>query len=93
MRAMMAVLFGALFVAGCSSDQKPTAGLGAFAVSPISTGAVPAPGPQTDAEKLEAAAEARLAGRRSMASKVLAAIALERVTGRKPDPSRFAELR
>jgi hypothetical protein len=31
-------------------------------------------------------------GRKTMASKVLAAIALERVTGRKPDPARLSEL-
>lgn len=30
--------------------------------------------------------------KKTMASKVLAAIALERVTGRKPDPSRLAEV-
>jgi hypothetical protein len=30
--------------------------------------------------------------RKTMASKVLSAIALERVTGRKPDPSRLNEL-
>ncbi len=30
--------------------------------------------------------------KKTMASKVLAAIALERVTGRKPDPARLAEL-
>ena len=31
-------------------------------------------------------------GKKTLASKVLAAIALERVTGLKPDPSRFNEL-
>lgn len=31
-------------------------------------------------------------GKKTMASKVLSAIALERVTGRKPDPSRLTEL-
>jgi hypothetical protein len=31
-------------------------------------------------------------GRKTLAAKVLAAIALERVTGRKPDPARFADL-
>jgi type IV pilus biogenesis protein CpaD/CtpE len=31
--------------------------------------------------------------RKTMASKVLSAIALERVTGRKPDPARLNELR
>jgi hypothetical protein len=30
--------------------------------------------------------------KKTLASKVLSAIALERVTGRKPDPSRFNEL-
>jgi hypothetical protein len=30
--------------------------------------------------------------KKTMASKVLAAIALERVTGRKPDPARLADL-
>ena len=39
------------------------------------------------------AAEAdRDPSRKTMASKVLSAIALERVTGRKPDPSRLNEL-
>jgi hypothetical protein len=32
-------------------------------------------------------------GRKTLASKVLSAIALERVTGRKPDPSRLNDLR
>jgi hypothetical protein len=31
-------------------------------------------------------------GKKTLASKVLSAIALERVTGRKPDPSRLNEL-
>lgn len=39
------------------------------------------------------AAEAdRDPGKKTLASKVLAAIALERVTGRKPDPARLSEL-
>jgi hypothetical protein len=39
------------------------------------------------------AAEAdRDPSKKTMASKVLSAIALERVTGRKPDPSRLTEL-
>lgn len=33
-----------------------------------------------------------LVPRKTLAGKILAAIALERVTGRKPDPSRFSEL-
>lgn len=35
---------------------------------------------------------ADLVPRKTLAGKILAAIALERVTGRKPDPSRFSEL-
>jgi hypothetical protein len=34
----------------------------------------------------------RYPGKKTLASKVLAAIALERVTGRKPDPARLSEL-
>ncbi len=41
---------------------------------------------------IEAEMEARHLGKKSMAAKVLAAIALERVTGRKPDPARLTEL-
>ena len=35
----------------------------------------------------------RDASKQTLASKVLGAIALERVTGRKPDPARFNQLR
>lgn len=40
---------------------------------------------------VDAAIEARQVGRKSLAARVLAAIALERVTGRKPDPGRFID--
>lgn len=77
-------------LAACSGDKGPLAGAGlsTLAVAPVSTGTL-----ANDAEALEAAAAARVATKRSMASKMLSAIALERVTGRKPDPARFAELR
>jgi hypothetical protein len=39
-----------------------------------------------------AAESERDPGKKTMASKVLGAIALERVTGRKPDPSRLTQL-
>lgn len=42
-------------------------------------------------EAAEAEMEAQMP-KKTLASKVLAAIALERVTGRKPDPSRLTEL-
>lgn len=41
--------------------------------------------------EVDAEMEAQL-HKKTLASKVLAAIALERVTGRKPDPSRLTEL-
>jgi hypothetical protein len=41
---------------------------------------------------VESAVEASQIRKKSLAAKVLAAIALERVTGRKPDPARLAEL-
>jgi hypothetical protein len=40
----------------------------------------------------QAAEPDRDPSKKTMASKVLSAIALERVTGRKPDPSRLTEL-
>ena len=40
----------------------------------------------------QAQAADRDPGKKTMASKVLGAIALERVTGRKPDPARLNEL-
>ncbi len=52
---------------------------------PFSTGLAP------PAQAAEAEFE-RDPGKKTMASKVLSAIALERVTGRKPDPARFKEL-
>jgi len=50
---------------------------------PLSTGFA-GPAQASDAE--------RDPGKKTLASKVLTAIALERVTGRKPDPSRLNEL-
>jgi hypothetical protein len=47
--------------------------------------------PPTDAD-IEAAIESRQAAKKTMGAKVLTAIALERVTGRRPDPARLAEL-
>lgn len=81
---------GLVIPLGACSGERPTSGYGfnGMALSAPMTATA-----ASDAEALEAAAESRLAGQRSMASKVLAAIALERVTGRKPDPARFAELR
>ena len=50
--------------------------------------AAPAPGPAT---AMPAATPRTM--KQTLGGKVLSAIALERVTGRKPDPRRFKELR
>jgi hypothetical protein len=44
------------------------------------------------ADPAQAAVEDPEPSKKSLASKVLSAIALERITGLKPDPSRFNEL-
>ena len=46
----------------------------------------------SETASIDAEVEARHLRKKTLASKVLAAIALERVTGRKPDPSRLTEL-
>lgn len=75
--------------AGCA--QEPSNPLAYYAgASAVITDALPQG--YADAPTLEAAAEAMQAAQKTLAAKVLASIALERVTGAKPDPARFAEL-
>ncbi len=77
-----AVLMLASAAAGCANDAPNLAGFtstSALAIAtPASITVAPAP-------------EAQQAYRKTMADRVLAAIALERVTGLKPDPSRLSE--
>lgn len=76
-RVLIAVL-ASLACAACANERAPQV-LGYQAqIAPKQTAALPA--------------ERQPELKKTMASKVLAAIALERVTGRKPDPSRLAEL-
>ena len=56
---------------------------GCASTPPISTGFAP---------PAQAAEVDRDPSKKTLASKVLSAIALERVTGRKPDPARLTEL-
>lgn len=72
-----------LFAGACASEQRPRVFgyQGSAAYSPIST-----------ASAAVALQDKKSPVKRSMASKVLAAMALERVTGRKPDPARLAAL-
>lgn len=78
-----------LALAGCANDytsaqgQKSHLGAGSAQASPRTPTLAQA----------EQDADLRRAAKQTTSSKMLSAIALERVTGRKPDPSRFAELR
>jgi hypothetical protein len=62
-------------------------------VSMVLTGCVDSQRLRDDLGGPPAAQPAQDPRKQTLASKVLAAIALERVTKRKPDPARFSELR
>lgn len=83
-RFIIAVL--ALSLAGCANETQTSA----LSLTPLSSG--PAMAAKREVKASEADVEARLAAKQTLAGRVLAAIALERVTGRKPDPARFAQL-
>jgi len=85
---LIAAIWLPLLCFGCAQEANP---LAAYAGA---TGVIAASMPQytSEAASVEAAAETMQAARKTLAAKVLAAIALETVTGRKPDPARFAEL-
>jgi hypothetical protein len=77
-RALVGAAAAALACSACANDPAPLL-LGKQAhASPLTTGTTA----RDDLPPLH----------KTMASKVLTAIALERVTGRKPDPARLAEL-
>jgi hypothetical protein len=71
----------ALTCGGCANERSETSFYYRAASHPSS------PAPTTGA-----AIEGPHAARKTMGAKVLTAIALERVTGRRPDPARLAEL-
>jgi hypothetical protein len=75
-------------VAGCANEQTG----GQFAQGAMHVGAAHAAVHKQPSQK-EQDADLQRAAKQTVSSKMLSAIALERVTGRKPDPSRFAELR
>jgi hypothetical protein len=75
----------ALTCAGCANERSETSIYYQSGLLPSS------PAPTTDADT-EAAIESHQAAKKTMGAKVLTAIALERVTGRRPDPARLAEL-
>ena len=83
LRAAIVILAGAM-LAGCANSSPPLVANFAAPAAPT-TGIV-------GQNQAQAAEPDRDPSKKTMASKVLSAIALERVTGRKPDPSRLTEL-
>lgn len=89
-RVKAALIAGsALLATACANEPSPRVMGYQTSVQPVAA---------TGAFTAEPGGRAQRAGhtvpvRKSMADKILAAIALERVTGRKPDPSRLAEAR
>lgn len=81
-----------VLLSGCANDGarqwSPAQHLGAGSLNVVAT-AVAADQPQT---ALETALAGPSAVRKTLGGKVLSAMALERVTGRKPDPARLREL-
>jgi hypothetical protein len=70
-------------LAGAACSIEPVGPPGARGEIPVAL---------SPATSVEAEVEARMATRKSLAARVLAANALERVTGRRADPGRLAAL-
>ena len=82
-----------LATGGCASE--PSAGMRAASLAPIGyLGAQSVEiAPKASADRVTGGPPATIeAPRKTLGSKVLSAMALERATGRKPDPSRLNEL-
>jgi altronate dehydratase len=84
------VLAGAsIALAGCANEPAG----GNFAQAAMHVGAAHAATRVPSKADAQRDLDLQRAAKQTVSSKMLSAIALERVTGRKPDPSRFAELR
>jgi hypothetical protein len=80
------IVAAGLACAACANERPETS----FYYQPASLHpASSAPASEAD---VEAAIESRHGAKKTMGAKVLTALALERVTGRRPDPARLAEL-
>lgn len=90
MKRLLVVSFAALMAAGCSdltSASLPNTTTASLQPPSGAAGPIPSaisPSAPSDIDQVRNA-------QRTMGSKVLSAIALERVTGRKADPGRLAE--
>ena len=88
-RRIVLLIGAAVVMAGCANEHT-----GVQKTQPVmQLGAAHAATLTPNKAQLEQDADLRRAAKQTVSSKMLSAIALERVTGRKPDPSRFAELR
>jgi hypothetical protein len=81
------IVAAALTCAGCTNERPETS----LYYQAASLHAAPS-APTTEAD-VEAAIESGQAAKKTIGAKVLTAIALERVTGRRPDPARLADLK
>jgi hypothetical protein len=86
------MLLAALAVTGCANDRS--ADLAATRWGPVSYlgGGINVVSMAVAAGGAAPSAETPTAMRKTLGGKVLSAMALERVTGRKPDPSRLNEI-
>jgi outer membrane murein-binding lipoprotein Lpp len=80
------IVAAGLTCAGCANERPETS----LYYQAASLHAAPS-APTTEAD-VEAAIESGQAAKKTLGAKVLTAIALERVTGRRPDPARLADL-
>jgi hypothetical protein len=80
------IVAAALTCSGCANERPETS----LYYQSASFHSAPS-APTTEAD-VEAAIESGQAAKKTMGAKVLTAIALERVTGRRPDPARLADL-
>lgn len=87
-----AVAVVALAVSGCANDRS-VAMMGLGFHGGASADAAPTPRPASASVNPRVPAGELTEMKQTLGGKVLSAIALERVTGRKPDPSRLRELR
>jgi hypothetical protein len=81
---LILILGAAVALAGCANDR----GGNPLAIQAANASMLGGPVPTAVAD-----ADLKRAATQTMSAKMLAAIALERVTGRTPDPARFSELR
>lgn len=92
---LCAVALAGLAISGCANDKTgPWGAAQHLGAGQLATGSLQVVSSASAAGITDQATDARepLAIKKTLAGKMLTAMALERVTGRKPDPSRLTEL-